>query len=71
MRGVFLDISKAFDEVWHKGLIYKLKQNGISGKLLNLIVDFLSNRKERVVLTENILHGLILKLEFLKVHYFF
>ena len=71
MRGVFLDISKAFDEVWHKGLIYKLKQNGISGKLLNLIVDFLSNRKERVVLMENILHGLILKLEFLKVHYFF
>ena len=71
MRGVFLDISKAFDEVWHKGLIYKLKQNGISGKLLNLIVDFLSNRKQRVVLMENILHGLILKLEFLKVHYFF
>ena len=50
MRGVFLDISKAFDEVWHKGLIYKLKQNGISGKLLNLIIDFLSNRKQRVVL---------------------
>ena len=50
MRGVFLDISKSFDKVWHKGLIYKLKQNGISGKLLNLIIDFLSNRKQRVVL---------------------
>ena len=49
-RAVFLDISKAFDKVWHKGLIYKLKQNGISGKLLNLIIDFLSNRKQRVVL---------------------
>ena len=50
VRAVFLDISKAFDKVWHKGLIYKLKQNGISGKLLNLIIDFLSNRNQRVVL---------------------
>ena len=50
VRGVFLDISKAFDKVWHKGHIYKLKQNGISRKSLNLIIDFLSNRKQRVVL---------------------
>ena len=40
-RGVFLDISKAFDKVWHKGLIFKFKQNGISGNLLNLLFDFL------------------------------
>ena len=53
VRGVFLDISKAFDKVWHDGLLYKLKQNGISGKLLNLISDFLSNRKQRVVLNGN------------------
>ena len=33
-RAVFLDTSKAFDKVWHEGLIYKLKCNGISGKLL-------------------------------------
>ena len=34
VRGVFLNILKAFDEVWNEGLIFKLKQNGISGKLL-------------------------------------
>ena len=34
VRGVYLDISKAFDKVWHKGFIYKLKQNGITGNLL-------------------------------------
>ena len=50
VRGVFLDISKAFDKVWHNGLIYKLKQNGVSGNLLNLIIDFLDVRKQRVVL---------------------
>ena len=50
VRGVFLDISKAFDKVWQEGLIYKSKQNGISGELLNILIDFLNNRKQRVVL---------------------
>ena len=49
VRAVFLDISKAFDKVWHKGLIFKLKQNGISDKIL-IITDFLSFRKQQVVL---------------------
>ena len=49
-RAVFLDILKAFDKVWHGGLIFKLKQNGISGNLLNVIIDFLYQRKQRVVL---------------------
>ena len=50
VRSVFLDISKAFDKVWHEGVIFKLKQNGISGDLLNILTDFLSNRKQIVVL---------------------
>ena len=32
VRGVFLDISKAFDKLWHEGLRYKLRQNGIFGE---------------------------------------
>ena len=50
VRAVFLDISKAFGKVWHKGLIFKLKQNSISDKILNIITDFLSFRKQQVVL---------------------
>ena len=50
VRAVFLDISKAFDKVWHKGLIFKLKQNGISGKLLKFFESYLHNRKQRVTL---------------------
>ena len=50
VRGVFLDISKAFGKVWDQGVILKLKQNGISGNLLNIIEDFLSNRYQRIYL---------------------
>ena len=45
---VFVDISIAFDKVRRKDLIFKLKQNGISVKLLNSINDFLKNRRQRV-----------------------
>ena len=41
----FLKNQKGFDKVWHKGVIFKLEENGISGKLLRLIKDFLSDRK--------------------------
>ena len=50
VRAVFLDISKAFDKVWHEGLIFKLEQNGVSGNMLKLFQNYLSNRKQRVVL---------------------
>ena len=49
VRTVVIDISKAFDKVWHEGLIFKLEQNGISGNLLKLFQNYLSNRKQRVV----------------------
>ena len=43
-------MSKAFDKVWHEGLIFKLKKNGVDGKLLALFKNYLSNRKQRVVI---------------------
>ena len=43
-------MSKAFDKVWHEGLLFKLKQNGISGKLLQLLSSYLHKRKQRVAL---------------------
>ena len=46
--GVFLDISKAFEKVWRKGLVYKLEQNGIGAPLLKIVTDFLKSRKRRV-----------------------
>ena len=50
VRSVFLDISKAFDRVWHKGLIYKLRRCGVSGNLLSVIQSFLANIKQRTIL---------------------
>ena len=50
VRSIFLDMSKAFDKVWHEGLLFKLKQNGINGKLLNLLKNYLANRNQRVLL---------------------
>ena len=47
VRGAFLDLSKAFDRVWHDGLLYKLKSNTIDS---NLFKSFLSNRCQRLVL---------------------
>ena len=49
-QAVALDISKAFDRVWHAGLLHKLKSYGISGQIFGLISSFLSNRRLRVVL---------------------
>ena len=50
VRSVYLDMSKAFDKVWHEGLLHKLKQNGIEGNVLKFFDSYLSNRRQRVVL---------------------
>ena len=42
-------MSKAFDKVWHDGLLFKLQRNGIEGQLLQLFKSNLSNRKQPVV----------------------
>ena len=42
------------DKIWHEGNIFKLKQNSISGEFLNLLCDFLRNRKQTVVLNEQV-----------------
>ena len=49
-RTIALNISKAFDKVWHKGLLLKLKSYGISGRILSILKSFLTNRKMKVVL---------------------
>ena len=49
-RAIFLDISKAFDKVWHEGLVFKLECIGVEGQLLKLLESFLNNRYQRVLL---------------------
>ena len=45
---VFCDVSKAFDRAWHKGILFKLRQNCIGGKLLEWLNSYLSQRKQKV-----------------------
>ena len=50
VRAVFCDISKAFDRVWHAGLIHKLEITGVTGEALEWFRNYLGNRRQRVVL---------------------
>jgi hypothetical protein len=47
---IFMNISKAFDKVWHRGLLVKLQNNGIKGNLLAWLKSYLSDRSQCVVL---------------------
>ena len=49
VRGIFLDISKAFDKLWHEGLLFKLKTYGVKGEPLNLR-NYLHEHNQRVIL---------------------
>ena len=50
IRVVFFDISKAFDRVWHQGILLKLQAAGVTGNLLSWFRSYLSNRRQKVVL---------------------
>ena len=50
VRFIFCDISKAFDKVWHTGLLFKLKSYGIDGNTWKWIVYYLDDRVQREVL---------------------
>ena len=47
VRVVFCDVSKAFDRVWHKSLLYKLKAAWVSGSLLSWFNSYLSERETK------------------------
>ena len=49
---MFLEISRAFDEVYHEGIVHRLKRNRISGNLLSLLTDFFRNTKHRIILND-------------------
>ena len=50
VRVVFCDVSKAFDRVWHKGLLCKLRAAGVSGNFLSWFSSYLSGRRQRVII---------------------
>uniref|UniRef100_A0A8C4NHM8 Reverse transcriptase domain-containing protein n=1 Tax=Eptatretus burgeri TaxID=7764 RepID=A0A8C4NHM8_EPTBU len=50
IRAISLDISRAFDTVWHPALLTKLSSNGIQGHLDSWLTDFLSCRSQHVAL---------------------
>ena len=54
VRGVFCDISKAFDRVWHSGLLYKLSKIGCSDHVIKWFSSYLSNRRQCVILSGTI-----------------
>ena len=61
--GIFLDTSKAFGKVCYDGLVFDLHQNGICDKMINILEDLLSGRKQRVVLNGQCLSWVDIRVE--------
>ena len=56
VRGIVLDIPKAFNKVWHEGLLFKLKAFGVKGEFLNLLcIFFTSSTKESFSMVRSLL----------------
>lgn len=51
---VFLDVAKAFDKVWHQGLVYKMYKTGFKMHIIKLIASYLNNRKFQVKLLDTL-----------------
>ena len=64
-QAVALGISKAFDRVWHAGLLHKLKSHGISGQIFDLILFSVIDGFEWFWM-ESPHKNILLMLEFLK-----
>ena len=50
IQGVFLDVSAAFDKAWHKGILAKLDNNGVTGAALSFFESYLTNRTQITVI---------------------
>ena len=68
VRAIFCDISKDFDRVWRKGVLYKLKHKGIDETLLQWLAIYLTGNKELLFLV-HAPNGLLLQLEFHKAQF--
>ena len=49
-RAVFFDLTKAFDRVWHEGLLFTFRCYGVNGNIFTFIENYLADRKQRVIL---------------------
>ena len=53
IAGIFLDLQKAFDSIWHDGMVYRLMELGISGRLLYVLNSFLKTRQVKLTVNEH------------------
>ena len=51
---VFFDLRKAFDRVWHKGLLVKLEAAGVQGSALSWFSSYFSNRRQRTRVADGV-----------------